>query len=98
MEERIRFVTHQGHPILFVDFSHCRAVEILRLLPEIQELITSQPRNSVLALGDFSGAEVRREVADRIKESLVLDRPHVTRSALAAVDTVPNVFLASFTP
>jgi hypothetical protein len=96
MEERIRFITHQGHKILFVDFSQCKAQEILQLLPEIQDLITSQPRNSVLALGDFSGTEVRREVADRIKETLVFDRPHIRRSALVGVDKVPKVFLDSF--
>ena len=96
MEERVRFISHQGQSILFVDFSHCKAEEILRLLPDIQEFITSQPRNSLLALGDFTGTEVRREVADRIKETLVFDRPHIRRSALVGVDRIPKVFLDSF--
>lgn len=96
MEERIRFIAHQGKTILLVDFSQCTADEILRLLPDIQELITTQPRNSVLAFGDFTGAEFRRDVAERIKETLVFDKPYVKRSALVGVDKIPKVFLDSF--
>ena len=96
MEERIRFITHQGKKILLIDFSHCSAEEILHLLPDVQELITSEPRSSVLTLGDFTGAEVRKEVADRLKQTLVFDRPYVKHAALVGVEKIPRVFLDSF--
>jgi hypothetical protein len=96
MEDRIRFITHQGKKILLIDFSQCSAQEILKLLPDVQDVITSEPRNSVLTLGDFTGADVRREVADRLKQTLVFDRPYVKRAALVGVEKVPKVFLDAF--
>ena len=33
-------------------------------------------RHSVLALADFTGAEIDKNVATRVKEILVLDRPY----------------------
>ena len=96
MEERIRFITHQGKKILLIDFSHCSAEEIVQLLPEVQDVITSEPRDSVLALGDFTDAEVRRDAADRIKQTLVFDRPHVKRAAWVGTEKIPRVFLDAF--
>ncbi|HEY1271932.1 MAG TPA: STAS/SEC14 domain-containing protein [Terriglobales bacterium] len=96
MQDRIRQITHQGKQILLVDFSHCDAKQILRLLPEIQDIITAQPRSSVLALGDFTSAQITREVADSIKKTLVFDRPHVKHTALVGIEHVPKVLVESF--
>jgi hypothetical protein len=96
MEKRVRFLEHRGKQILLVDLSHLKAAEILELLPDIQEIVTSEPRNSVLSLGDYTDTEVRREVADQIKKTLVFDRPHVKKSALVGTDHVPHVFLEAF--
>ena len=96
MEKRVRFLEHRGQRILLVDLSHCSAAEILGLLPEIQDVVTSEPRDSVLSLADYTGAEVHREVADRVKKTLVFDRPHVKKSALVGTDHVPQVFLEAF--
>ncbi len=96
MAERIQFVTHQGKKILLIDFTQCRPEEILQMLPDIQEMVTSEPRASLLTLADFTGAQVRRDVADRIKRILVLDRPHVKHSALVGVEKLPSVFLDAF--
>ena len=96
MEERIRFINHQGKKILLIDFSQCLAEEILKLLPDVQDVITSEPRNSVLALGDFTDAEVRRDVADRIKQTLVFDRPYVKHAAWVGTEKIPKVFLDAF--
>jgi hypothetical protein len=96
MDERIRFITHQGKRILLIDLSQCSAEEIVRLLPEIQDVMTSEPRDSVLALGDFTNAQVRRETADHIKKTLVFDRPHVKRAAWVGTEKIPRVFMDAF--
>ena len=96
MDDRIKFVSHQDKKILFIDFSQCTAKEILLMLPEIQDIITSEPRDSVLSMADFTGAEIRHDVADSIKKTLVFDRPHVKHSALVGVEKVPKVFLDAF--
>jgi len=92
MDERVSFITHRGHEILLGDFSGCSAKEILLLLDEIQRTVAQHPRNSLLTLGDFTGAQIDRAVVTRMKEVLVLDRPYVKRSAWVGADTVPHVY------
>jgi len=96
MDERARFIEHQGERIFVIDFSGCTAGEILAIVAKAQAQITEQPRNSVLALADFTGAQLDRSVARRIKEALVFDRPHVKRSAWVGTESLPKVFYDNF--
>ena len=91
-ESRIRFISHQGKKILFVDVSNCSAVELRRLAALVPEYVTSEPKGSVLLLADFTGAKVDHDAAMRLKESTVFDRPHLKRSAWVGVDSMPRVF------
>lgn len=91
-QERLRFVKHKGQAIFIIDFSHCRAKEILVLLEQAKSIITRHAHGSVLTLGDFTGAEVDKKVVTRLKEVLVLDRPFVKRSALVGIESIPHVF------
>lgn len=90
-EDRLRFVTHKGQAIFIIDFSHCRAKEILVLLEQAKAIITRHAHGSVLTLGDFTGAEMDKKVVTRLKEVLVLDRPFVKRSALVGIESIPHV-------
>jgi hypothetical protein len=91
-EERLRFVKHKGQAIFIIDFSHCRAKEILVLLEQAKSIITRHAHGSMLTLGDFTDAEIDKKVVTRLKEVLVLDRPFVKRSALVGVESIPHVF------
>ena len=98
--DRISFVTHHGKPIMVVDLSHCEPKEILLLLDEAQHTIALHQRDSLLTLGDMTGAHIDRAVATRLKEVLVLDRPFVKRSAWVGVESVPHIYyenIKSFT-
>ncbi len=100
MDERIVFITHQDQEILLIDFSGCQAKEILLLLEEVKRTVAGHERNSVLTLGDFTGAHIDRAVATRMKEVMVFDRPFVKRSALVGVESLPKVYydnIKSFT-
>jgi hypothetical protein len=92
MAERISFITHKGKPIMLIDFSHCEAKEILLLLEEVQRTVARHERGSLLTLGDMTGAHVNRDVATRLKEVLVMDRPFVKRSAWVGAESVPHVY------
>ena len=96
MEERLRFIQHHNKTVLLIDMTHASKQELLILLGQIKAVITEQPRDSVLALADFTGAEVDRDVATRIKEVLVFDRPFVKRAAWVGTDGLPQVFYESF--
>ncbi len=100
MDERVVFITHQDQEILLIDFSGCQAKEILLLLEEVKRTVAGHERNSVLTLGDFTGAHIDRAVATRMKEVMVFDRPFVKRSALVGVESLPKVYydnIKSFT-
>lgn len=95
-EERLRFIKHHGHAIYFIDFTHCSAKELLLLLDQIRADIARHAPGSVLTLADFTGAQIDKNVATRVKEVLVLDRPYVKRSAWVGTESLPNVFYEHF--
>jgi hypothetical protein len=94
--ERLQFVRHKGQAIYLIDFSHCSAKEMLLLLDMIRADIARHERGSMLTLADFTGAEVDKNVATRIKEVLVLDRPYVKRGAFVGTEDLPHVFYEHF--
>ena len=94
--ERLRFIEHKGQPIYLIDFSHCVAKEMLLLLDLVRADVAQHAPASVLTLADFTGAEVDRTVATRIKEVLVLDRPYVKRGAWVGTETLPHIFYEHF--
>lgn len=92
MDERISFVTHRGETIMVVDLSHSEPKEILLLLEEIQRTVARHAPGSLLILADLTGAHFDREVATRMKEVAVRDRPYVKKSAWVGADTIPKVY------
>src|ERR1700722_7683739 len=92
MEDRIRFVEHRGKQILLADMSHCLPREVEKIALLVPSYVTSEPRESVLLLADFTGAEFDRIAIERLKESAGFDRPHVKRSAWVGIDKLPHIF------
>jgi len=92
MEDRIRFITHQGKQILLVDCSHCSGEELEKVARLVPQFVTAEPRGSVLLLADFTGAKFDRTVITIIKEGTVFDRPHLKRSAWVGTESMPKVF------
>jgi len=90
--DRVRFITHQGKQILFTDVTNCAAEEVIELLTKVQRMVTAQPRNSVLTLGDLTGTNFSRAAVTRLKEVAVFDRPYVKRAALVGAESLPKVF------
>jgi hypothetical protein len=90
--DRVRFTTHRGKEILLVDLTNCSAEEVIELLSEVQRMVTGQSHNSVLALGDLTGAEFSRAAVTRMKEVAVFDRPYVKRTAFVGAESLPQVF------
>jgi hypothetical protein len=96
LEERLRFIKHKGHAIYSIDLTHCIAKELLVLLDLIRADIARHAPGSVLTLVDVTGAEIDKQVATRIKEVLVFDRPYVKRSAWLGTESLPHVFYEHF--
>lgn len=92
---RIRFITHHKKQILMVDLSNCSAAEVAEIVRTVPALVTTQPRDSVLVLSDFTGATFDQEAILATKESAVFDKPYVKKSAWVGAESLPEEYQKS---
>jgi hypothetical protein len=92
MEDRIRFLTHRGQPVLLADLSHCNAEEVARIARQVPAYAGEKPRGSVLLLADFTGAKLDKAAIAALKQATVLTRPLLKRSAWVGTESLPHVF------
>jgi hypothetical protein len=97
MQERIRFIDHQGKRVLLVDFSNCPASEVEEIARRVPDHVTVQPRGSVLVLTDFTGAAFDQDALRAMKETAVFDKPFVKKSALIGTQSLPRDFHEAMT-
>ena len=91
-EERIRFIVHRSKVVLLADLSHCSPRELDKAAKLVPALVTREPEASVLLLADFTGSTFDRKNIEQLKVAIVLDRPHLKRSAWVGTEGLPNVF------
>jgi hypothetical protein len=89
--DRVGSITHKGKKVLLLDFTNCTPEEVESVTDEAERIITAQPRDSVLALADFAGAQFSRDAVTRIMEVTALDRPFVKRAAWVHAGSLPKV-------
>jgi hypothetical protein len=92
MEERIRFITHKNRKVLLIDLTNCTPDELKQLSLLVPSYVTTEPRESVLLLADFSGAKFDKAAVERLKEVTVYDRPHLKRSAWVGIESLPKIY------
>ena len=90
--ERVRFVTHRGKRVLLIDHTGATSDEMRSTMDEVENIVTSEPPNSLLTLSDFTGAQFDKTLADRMKVVAAKDRPHVRRAALVGAESMPDVY------
>ena len=90
--ERVRFITHRGKRVLFVDHTSSNPEIMLQTLDEVERIIAAEPPHSLLVLSDFTGTEFDKSAADRMKVVATKDRPHVHRSAVVGAESIPDVY------
>src|SRR6516162_11655532 len=96
MHYGLQLIERNGKKILLIDYSHCTAPQMQLLLEYVRITVAQHARDSLMTLADFTGAEIDRTVATRIKEVLTLDRPFVKKSAWVGADDMPKVFYEGF--
>ena len=92
MQDRIRFIHHEGKKTLLVDFSNCPANEVEEIARAVPDYVTVNPHGSVLVLTDFTGAAFDRDAIRAMKETAVFDKPYVKKSALIGTEDLPASF------
>jgi len=88
--DRVRFITHKGKQILFLDYRDATEAQALALIKERRRVVAEQPKGSLLTVADLTGADFTKKVVEEVKAATVLDRPHVKRAALVGVETAPK--------
>lgn len=77
----LQWITHNGKKVLLLDFTQRSGVAVEQLAREVQQVITAQPRDSLLVLADFTGVTLSEEAGRQIAKAAAADRPYVTRTA-----------------
>jgi hypothetical protein len=90
--ERIRFITHEGKQILFVDFSYCSVSETEETARAVPDYVTVQPLGSVLLLVDFTEAAISLESIRTMQQNAIFDKPYIKRSAWMGTSSLPDSF------
>jgi hypothetical protein len=90
---RIRWIAHKDRQIILVDFSHCSAAEVEKILREVPDVVTTRPRSSVLILSDFTGASFNDEAIRAMKEAAVFDKPYIKKTAWLGAEYIPPEFV-----
>lgn len=83
--DRVNFITHQGKKILLIDFSNCKAEEVLATIEQAKAVIKRQPLNSLLTLTDSTGALFNDQVTAELKEYTAHNRPYVRAGAVVGI-------------
>ena len=95
LTDRVRLIRHQRKQILLVDLSNCSASQVQEIIRTLPELVTTQPRGSVLILSDFAGASFDEEAVRAMKEAAVFDKPFIKKTAWVAAEDFPEKFAQS---
>jgi hypothetical protein len=90
---RVRFITHEGKKILSLDLAHCASSEVQEVMRTLPDSVSTQARNSVLILADFTGAHLDEEALRSMQQAAVFNKPYVKKSAWLASAGLPSGFL-----
>jgi len=91
MEEKIRFITYEGKNILHLDFSNCKAEEILNTITKAKKVIATQPERSLLTLTDVTDARFNDTVTQEMKAFTAHNRPYVRAGAVVGVTGLKRI-------
>lgn len=91
----IRFVTHRDQRVLLLDFTESTPDQVAELSSRVPDVITREPKGSVLVVADFSGVKFSREIVEHIKIATAIDRPHIKRAAWVLTENLPKALYDS---
>jgi hypothetical protein len=87
---RSKWIEYNGQKIFYQDFSNLFFNEqaVIEELNAVQEIVMSQPEDSVLVLSNFSNTEVTMNLMPILNESSSRTKSHVRRTAVLGVTGV----------
>jgi hypothetical protein len=89
--ERVRFIEHRSRRLLLLDFSYCRAEEVLKLIEDTGKIIRVEPPRSLLTLTDVTGTKYNMDVTQTMKEFTNGNKPHIRAAAVVGIDGLKKI-------
>ncbi len=91
MEDKVKFIEHEGKSILYLDFSRCRADEVLKAIARARTVVARQPERSLLTLTNVTDARFDDAVTRELKELTAHNRPYVRAAAVVGVTGIKRI-------
>ena len=91
---RSRWVEHNGRKIFYQDFSNLfYNVEFIKdELDSVQEVVLSEPPNSVLVLSDFTNTEISGDLMGVLNQASRATKPYILKTAVLGVTGIKRTF------
>jgi hypothetical protein len=91
------WMTHNGKNIFFADYSHMTIDDLKAEIAQVEPLLCSQPKNSVLCLADVTGSYASPDAVKITKELTAKTNYHVHKRAVIGVVGVQKALLKAIT-
>jgi hypothetical protein len=82
---RVRFIEHQGHRVLFINYSHCDVAMLKAVAEEGHRVIAREQPDSVLTLNDVTGTTFDKESVAVLQSKVAANAPYVRRAAVIGI-------------
>lgn len=84
---RSKWISHKDRQIFWQDFSHhmTDAEAVKEELQSVQNVVTRQPRASLLVLADFRNTQVGKDLMDSLVASSSITKPYIKKTAVLGV-------------
>ena len=90
-DERVRFMSHKGDELLYIDFRDCSKVELERNVMRAASIIRSSPPGSLLTLTLLHGLTYNEDTTRLFKDYVRGNRPYVLAAAVVGLDYLRRI-------
>ena len=95
MSTRVKWITHKGKRIIFLDYTHLNPdhkKEFFKVLDEARNFILSAG-NNLLILVDVNNSFTDSEIMQKIKEDAKIEKPQIKREAVVGITGIKAILL-----
>ncbi|HTP58010.1 MAG TPA: methyl-accepting chemotaxis protein, partial [Spirochaetia bacterium] len=90
-EQRVRFITHEGQQILYVDFSNGSIQDMHHVIEESAQIIRKQPMKSLLLLANVERQAFNPTAAMEMQRYAQANEPHIFAAAVIGLDGLKKI-------
>lgn len=97
---RSKWISHKDRQIFWQDFSNHDVLDtdaVKEELLAVKEIVTQEPKNSVLVLADFRNTQIGKELMDLMIDGSNLTKAHVRKTAVLGVFGTKRILAEALT-